>query len=365
MPSHLHHAATEMIAIGDLRRSSSDAPLERLAPRIGSRHETNVVSNSPIVNNLDPEDPNNYPDIDSYVAGASDWMPLQFIVDRWNKAHPAERATLHGASQTPAGAANMNAFTECGVTRVFAALQLVGGGFELIVAAGALLAPEPTGATKVLGAVMLLHGVDTLHASARTILKCDRTSTLTQQGASSIARFAGASPATAETIGVVTDVGIGVGGSFALGSLTRLAPGVTSQLVHLTTAENAAAIRGSQTFGLGTSTLYAGPEALAKARGFSILVRTGLMPSQATEAILLPNALNKSFIVVQPLGPISLWQRSFGTVYSAGTGMFNLSTGVFTRTGMAMNQLVLYSLDSAIMVTVRGAPGVLDAQGRR
>ena len=66
--------------------------------------------------------------------------------------------------------------------------------------------------------------------------------------------------------GVVTDVGVGVGGSFAVGALTRVAPGAASRLVHLTSVDSAAAIRASETLGLGRSTIYAGPESLASAR---------------------------------------------------------------------------------------------------
>jgi len=319
------------------------------------------MANQPIVNSGDPDDPNNYVSIDSYVAGASSWLPLDHLTRRWNDAHPEAPVRLHGHSSAPAAATNSNAFVSCGVTRVFAALQLIGGCLVVIVAAGALLAPEPTGATKVLGAVVLLHGTDTLQAGVRTILSCDRTATLTQQGSSALARYAGASPATAETIGVVTDVGLGVGGSFALGTLTRMAPNAASQLVHLTSADGAAAIRASETLGLGHSTIYAGPGTLARAQGWSILMRTGLWPSRASEVILLPSAANRAFVMVQPMGPFSIWQRLNGTVFSAGTGMFNLSTGAFTRTGMATNQLFLYSTDAAVMATVRGAPGLIDA----
>jgi hypothetical protein len=308
---------------------------------------------TPIVNDGDRDNPHNYVSIDDYRAGASSWLPSSLLVQRWNAAHPAARVTLHGASAAPDAASNANAFASCGVTRVFAALQLIGAG-------GALLAPEPTGATKVLGALVLLHGVDTLQASARTILSCDRAATLTQQGAASLARSAGVSPAVAETIGVVTDVGLGVGGSFAVGALTRVAPGAGSRLVHLTHPDAAAAIRASDTLGLGQSTIYAGPASLAAARGWRIVARTGLRPSQATEVILLPGGANGSFVMVQPMGLFSAWQRVNGTVFSAGTGMFNLSTGAFTRTGVGVNQLVIYSTDAAAMAMVRAAPGAAD-----
>jgi hypothetical protein len=205
--------------------------------------------------------------------------------------------------------------------------------------------------------------VDTLQASVRTLLSCNRTATATQVGASSIARFAGASPRTAETIGVVTDVGIGVGGSFAVGTLTRVGPGA-AQLVHLTSADSAAAIRMSETLGLGRSTIYAGPEGLARSRGWAILARTGLRPSQATEVVLLPSRANESFLLVQPIGVFSGWQRLSGTVFSAGAGSFNLATGAFVRSGPAVNQLVVYGLDTAIMAMVRGAPGMYGAVSR-
>jgi hypothetical protein len=193
----------------------------------------------------------------------------------------------------------------------------------------------------------------------RTIVLCDRTATFTERDATSVALTAGASPRTAQTIGVVTDVGIGVGGSFAVGALSRAAPGA-SRLVHLTTPDAAAAIRASQTLGLGRSTIYAGPEALAQSRGWSILARTGMLPSQATEVILLPSQANSAFLVVQPIGPFSLWQRMSGTVFSAGVGSLNLETGVFTRTGAAVNQLTIYGFDSLAMAAVRATPGLVE-----
>lgn len=311
----------------------------------------------------DRNDPLNYVSFDDYVAGTSGVWSMRTLTERWNRAHPDDLVRGHGEFAVRSSAPNTQAFVDCDVTRVFAALQLVGGGFELIVAGGALLAPEPTGVTKVFGAVVLLHGIDTVQASVRTILTCDRTATVTQSGAAAVARFAGASPQTAQTIGVVTDVGIGVGGSFAVGALSRVGPGA-AQLVHLTTPEAAAAIRASETLGLGRSTIYAGPEALAQARGWSILARTGLRPSQASEVILLPSSANSSFLVVQPIGPFSAWQRLSGTVFSAGAGTFNLTTGTFTRTGMATNQLVFYGTDMAIMASVRAAPAMFEAASR-
>lgn len=309
----------------------------------------------------DRNDPLDYETLDDYVAGAASPLSLQTLVRRWNAARPGERVEAHG-DWTPGAQQRMHATTlnNCGVQRVLAGIQLLGGGLELIVAGGALLAPEPTGVTKVVGTVVLLHGMDTVQASVRSILSCDRTATLIHSGARAIAEYAGASPVTAETIGIVTDVGVGVGGSFAVGTLSRIAPRA-SRPVHLTTPDAAASIRVSQTLGLPRVTTYAGPPSLANARGWSILARTGVMPGQASEVILLPSRASTSFLVVHPVGPFSVWQRFYGTVYSAGTGMFNLSTGTFTRTGVATNQLFLYGFDATVMATVRGSAAATDA----
>ncbi|MET0390343.1 MAG: hypothetical protein ABW321_30505, partial [Polyangiales bacterium] len=188
------------------------------------------------VNNGDRNHPINYVTFDDFVAGASETWSLHVLAQRWNAVHPDKAVRAHGDLLRPSTGPNQDVFLGCGLTRVLAAVQLLSGGIEIIVAGGALLAPEPTGATKVLGAVVLLHGIDTLQASVRTVISCDRTATVTQTGAESIAKYAGASPRTAETIGIVTDVGVGVGGSFAVGALSRVAPGA-GQLVHLTSAD--------------------------------------------------------------------------------------------------------------------------------
>ena len=307
---------------------------------------------------LDRDDPLNYVSFDDFMRGASSPLSTEALGAMWNQAHPENPVLVQGAPAVPK-VSPITPVESCTTTRVFAALQLVGGGLEFIIGGGALLAPEPTGATKVIGAIVLVHGVDTMQASVRSIVTCDRTATLTQLGASGLAENFGASPQTAETIGVVTDLGVGVAGTFGVGSLTRVAPGA-ARLVHLTSADSAAAIRASQTLGLGRSTVYAGPEALAQARGWRIVARTGLTPSQATEAILLPSSANASFLVVSPIGPFSAWQRINGAVFSVGAGSFNLTTGAFTRSGAALNQLAIYGIDSAILASLR-APADINA----
>ncbi|MBR0801754.1 hypothetical protein JQ615_41165 [Bradyrhizobium jicamae] len=310
----------------------------------------------------DADDPYNYISFDDFVAGSAKIWSLENLTSRWNAAHPEALVSTGVGPVVPPGTLSSGVVIEeaSGLVRVFAAVQLLGGGLELIVGGGALLAPEPTGATKVVGVVVLIHGMDTIQSSFRTIVTGERTVTYTQQGATFAAREAGASVPAAETIGVVTDIGIGVGGSFGIGMLSKAAPGAASGLVHLTNADSAAAIRGSETLGLGRGTIYAGPETLSKARGWSILARTGRPASQMTEAILLPSQANRSFLVVQPIGPMSLWQRLGGTVFSAGAGTFNLQTGAFTRTGLAINQIGVYSIDAAVMTSVKAGAEICD-----
>jgi len=309
----------------------------------------------------DRDDPLNYVSFDDYLEGAAKAWSLEYLATRWNASHPEAIVITNPRPVTSAVTRVAPVVTPepSNLTRVFGAVQLLGGGLEIILAGGALLAPEPTGVTKVVGAVVLVHGIDTLQTSIRTIVSGQTTATFTQEGATWVAESAGASPKVAETIGIVTDVGVGVGGTFAVGTLARVGPGAV-RLVHLTTADNAAAIRASETLGLGRSTVYAGPASLARARGWSIVARTGLLPRDATDVILLPSEANRAFLVVRPMGPLTTWQRLSGMVFSAGAGSFNLQTGVFTRTGTAANQLSFYFIDSAIMATMRAAPPLLD-----
>jgi hypothetical protein len=48
-------------------------------------------------------------------------------------------------------------------------------------------------------------------------------------------------------------------------------------------------------------------------------------------------------------------------MYSAGAGSINLTTGVFTRTGPAVNQLVIYGLDATITTTALATPAVVES----
>jgi hypothetical protein len=125
----------------------------------------------------------------------------------------------------------------------------------------------------------------------------------------------------------------------------------------LTTAESKVAIETTQTLGTG-GTIYAGPASLADASGLGITVKTGLLPSQATSVVTLPDAAASAFRVPAVVGPFSAWQRATGTVYSAGAGTINLTTGAFTRVGPATNQLVIYGLDAATTTSFQVLPAL-------
>ena len=130
-------------------------------------------------------------------------------------------------------------------------------------------------------------------------------------------------------------------------------------LVHRTTEAAAQAIRSGNTLGRGGTTLYAGPPSLAQASGLGITLRTGLLPSQATSVLTLPEAATGAFRVPGVIGPFTTWQRLSGTVYSAGAGTINMTTGAFTRTGAAWNQIFIYSFDATLTSTLHLAPALL------
>jgi hypothetical protein len=154
----------------------------------------------------------------------------------------------------------------------------------------------------------------------------------------------------------LVDAGISVVGTLGASAVTK-APTVAiaatdaaadAALVHRTTSASAAAIAESSTLGKGASTIYAGPASLADASGLGITLRTGLLPSQAGAVVNIPASAAGAFRVPAVVGPFTMWQRGFGTVYTAGAGSINLATGVFTRTGPAWNQISWYAVDTVL-----------------
>jgi hypothetical protein len=138
--------------------------------------------------------------------------------------------------------------------RPLGALQAAGGLGEMAVGGALLAAPEPTGLTKVGGAIVGLHGIDDLQAGVRTAITGNPTQSATQQVVTSAALALGAKPGAATALGAVVDGGLGtanpegeavnvVRGAIELGDAERAAQNA-AKLEHgatpeLTTTEKA------------------------------------------------------------------------------------------------------------------------------
>lgn len=250
------------------------------------------------------------------------------------------------------------------VDRVLGGLKMVGGAVEtaagvILVKAGAATSWTGVGiAVGAAGVALTAHGADVTVSGARTMLNGKQVDTFTSTGM----QAAGMSRQAAN----ITDASISIVGTFGAGGLTRV-PSIAAAtkvpasggLVHLTTAENAAAINASQMLGKGSSTIYAGTPSLAEASPAISTLRTALLPSQATTPVHIPAAATGAFQAPAVVGPITVWQRASGAYYSAGAGSVNLTTGAFTKTGAALNQYFFYGVDAAITTTVHGASPLL------
>jgi len=194
-------------------------------------------------------------------------------------------------------------------------LQVVGGGLEI--AAGAAGIAAPTGVTQVLGVVAVAHGADTVWAGLRTIYDGNQVQqTYTQQAATSLARRAGATDATAERIGAGVDLAAGVIPSAGIG-LARAA--VTRGAVELTTqtATHAAPQAAAQT------ATHAAPQAAAQ-------TATHAAPQAAARA-------SESLLRVQAV------QALERTVQRQGTRLANAiaqrNTAFLQRVGLSAKQI--------------------------
>ena len=83
----------------------------------------------------------------------------------------------------------------------------------MVIGSAGVVAPELV--TSVLGAAVFVHGTDTAWTGLRTLWNGEVQETVTEQAAQEVARFAGADEDTAQTVGAVTDMTVGIGGSIA------------------------------------------------------------------------------------------------------------------------------------------------------
>ena len=97
------------------------------------------------------------------------------------------------------------------LNRAVAALEIVGGGAEIVGGVLLLLVPEPTMLTKVGGVALTVHGSDFTQAAIRQLFSGKPIEDFTQKGTTWAASHVGASPKSAHRIGVVLDVAVGLG----------------------------------------------------------------------------------------------------------------------------------------------------------
>jgi RHS repeat-associated protein len=243
-------------------------------------------------------------------------------------------------------------------------LKAIGGALEVAAGASLMAAGVATGWTGVgvllvvAGGLVAAHGIDTVQSGVRTMVTGKPVDTYFSKGLQAL----GLSRRSANLI----DAAVGVVGTLG-GAAVAKAPAVAEAsiragtdapaLVHLSSAEGATAINASETLGRGTGTLYAGPASLSDASTAAKIVRTGLSPSVTTTPVTIPNSALGAFRVPAVVGPGTAWQRAMGTVYSAGAGSLNLTTGAFSRTGVAWNQVLnFYGMDAGMNLFVRTLP---------
>ena len=250
-----------------------------------------------------------------------------------------------------------------GWDRFLGGVKAVGGGLETWAGGTLVAAGVATGWTGVglllvgAGAVVTAHGIDTIQAGVRTVITGQPVDTFTSQKLQS----AGLTRRQANLV----DAAIGVVGTLGATAAAK-APSIVAAartgseanaLAHLTSAEGKAAIEATQTLGKGAGTVYAGPASLADSSTVGRVLRTGLGPSKVTDVVNIPNAAADAFRVPVVVGPMTAWQRVWGTVYSAGAGSIDLAkaTDAFTRTGPAWNQGVIYGIDAVANFAGRSA----------
>jgi hypothetical protein len=85
--------------------------------------------------------------------------------------------------------------------------------------------------------------------------------------------------------------------------------------------------------------------------GLGLTIRTGLV--DATSAFRIPAIAESAFTKPIPIGPMTIWQRVFGTQYTAA-GALSLEAWTFVRTGVNWNQIGSYGFDASVTGTIAG-----------
>ena len=92
--------------------------------------------------------------------------------------------------------------------RFWGAATVVGGAFELVGAAALILTPEPTTVTKIAGGALAVHGADTTSTGLVQVITGRSRTTLTSQAAAAAAEALGATPDSANKVGMAVDLAV-------------------------------------------------------------------------------------------------------------------------------------------------------------
>lgn len=120
--------------------------------------------------------------------------------------------------------------------RVMGGLKAVGGAAETVVGGAAILAPEPTAITKVVGVAAVAHGLDTFQSGFHQFLSGTNQRTLTSEGLELAAVSMGVDPEHAAVGAELADAALGVGLSLGAGALSS-----TGNVAAVTNGQRAAA----------------------------------------------------------------------------------------------------------------------------
>jgi RHS repeat-associated protein len=107
-------------------------------------------------------------------------------------------------------------------TRVAGTLRILGGAAQVVAGAGALLAPEPTGATKAAGALALARGFDNAQAGMRQAATGEVVETASGVAIRKGLDAAGAPPEAAAQLQWATEVGLDLGTGAAATRAARI-----------------------------------------------------------------------------------------------------------------------------------------------
>ncbi|MBS0265750.1 MAG: hypothetical protein JSS02_27715, partial [Planctomycetes bacterium] len=181
--------------------------------------------------------------------------------------------------------------TEAALLPILAAGQVIGGVIESIEGGVLLAAPEPTGATKVVGVLMIAHGIDNVTAGVVTLATGQACRTVTSKSISATAELFGADADTAVIVGEIGDVAVGIGlASFSSAIRPRVvAPGMA------TAAEATMDLGRAERTAIGSAAEQVGsPSSAPRFRGDPFAFGTG--PRDARVTALLDEASRASAV---------------------------------------------------------------------